>query len=101
MNGTNPHSGRNQKSGLNTKCKLCNKHLCTRSSVHDFFSVGRKNIRHLGGIERRTGNGRVVTIATTTAAAEEVTVAANIPEEIQELGGLMILMEYNHQQVHR
>lgn len=81
------------------RCKL-SQILLSYPSSHACTFLGLKNIRRQEGIERRTGNVRVVTTAITTAVVEEVIVAVNIPEVIQELDGLMNPMECNHLRVH-
>jgi hypothetical protein len=61
----------------------------------------QKSIHHREDIERKIVTERAATIDTTTVEAEEVTAAANIPEEIHAFDGLTSLMEFSLQPVHR
>lgn len=81
------------------KCKLCKRRSLNRSL--NILILGRKNIRRREDTERRIETERVATIVTTTAAVGEATAVANIPEEIHELDGRTILMEFNRQPARR
>lgn len=89
MSETSPRSGRNQRNGLSSSCKFgFSSHF---DRFLNFLSLGRKIILLQGDTEKRTENAKPVMIAT-TVEADGATAAANIPEEIHEPVGRMILM---------